>query len=218
MSSQRFPPEPPQRGPDDTAPFTPISPEPHYAQPTVPVRRSGGGAGGLSIALAVAVLIAGCGVSFAAGRATAPVVASGAAAGAIDDPAGGLATGAPSTGAGTAPGGGLPNANGQPNGNGGGGDTNGGEAFGRGGSFGGPSIQGTVESVSGNSVTVSLANGASVRVGLGPSTSYHQQTSGSQADLAAGKTVILRVNGRLGADDQQGGGTLGTATDVTVVP
>ncbi len=73
-------------------------------------------------------------------------------------------------------------------------------------------------SVTGNSVTVRLANGATVRVGLGPSTAYHQQTSGSQVDLAAGKTVILRVNGRFGSDDQQAGGTLGTATDVTVVP
>ncbi len=47
---------------------------------------------------------------------------------------------------------------------------------------------------------------------------YHQQTSGSQSDVAAGKTVILKVNGRFGPDEQQGGGTLGTAADVTVLP
>ncbi|MHB8959817.1 MAG: hypothetical protein ACYDAN_09345 [Candidatus Limnocylindrales bacterium] len=218
MSSQPFPPippTPPLRGPDDTTPYTPISAEPVYAQPPVPVRRSGG-AGGLSIALAVAVLIAGCGVSFAAGRATAPATAT---VGATDANAGASASGtAPGGAAGTAPGASLPNTGGQAGGTGGAfGGENGGEGFGR-ASFGGPSIQGTVESVTGNAVTVRLANGATVRVGLGPSTAYHQQTSGSQADLAAGKTVILRVNGRFGSDDQQGGGTLGTATDVTVVP
>ena len=105
-----------------------------------------------------------------------------------------------------------------PDGNGGAfGGENGGEGVGR-ASFGGPAIKGTVESVSGNPATVGLADGATVSVGPGPSTAYHQQTSGSQVDLAAGKTVILRVSRRVGSDDRQGGGTLGTATDVTVVP
>jgi hypothetical protein len=213
MSSQPFPPVPPnqpQRGPDDTTPYTPISPEPYYAQPPGPVRRPGG-AGGLSIALAVVVLIAGCGVSFAAGRATATV-------GATDANAVTAANGTtPSATGSTAPGGSLPSASSQPGGNGAFGGRNGGEGFGR-ASFGGATLQGTVDSVSGNAVTVRLASGATVSVGLGPSTAYHQQTPGSQADLAAGKTVILRISGRFGSDDQQGGGTLGTATDVTVVP
>jgi hypothetical protein len=47
---------------------------------------------------------------------------------------------------------------------------------------------------------------------------YHQQTSGGQADLVAGKTVILWVSGRFGSDELQGGGTLGIASDATVVP
>ena len=69
-----------------------------------------------------------------------------------------------------------------------------------------------------DSAWVQLASGATITVGLGSSTTYHQQTPGSQSDLAAGKTVILRVNGRFGQGQLQSGGTLGTATDVTVVP
>ena len=50
------------------------------------------------------------------------------------------------------------------------------------------------------------------------STAYHQQSSGSRSDVAAGKTVIRRANRRPRPGELKGGGTLGTATDVTVVP
>lgn len=47
---------------------------------------------------------------------------------------------------------------------------------------------------------------------------YHQQSSRSRADTTAGKTVIGQVNGRVGPDEAPRSGTLGTATDVTVLP
>jgi hypothetical protein len=47
---------------------------------------------------------------------------------------------------------------------------------------------------------------------------YHQQTRGRHASVAARTTVVLRVNGRFRPDALRGGSTLGTATDVTILP
>ena len=66
-------------------------------------------------------------------------------------------------------------------------------------------------------MTIRLANSATITVGFTANTTYHQQTAGSPSEVAVGKIVILRVIGRLGGDDLETGGTLGTATDVTVV-
>ncbi len=68
------------------------------------------------------------------------------------------------------------------------------------------------------SVTIALASGQTVTIGLGSSTTYHQQAAGSQADVAPGKTVILKVNGRVRPGRAASGAPLGTASDVTVVP
>lgn len=216
MTPQPPPPDPWQPAvPDGRAPFTPVTPEPFRTPPPLRPRRSGG-ASGLTVAVALVVLIAGCSVSFALGRATAPTTPAAALSGQAGDGSAQASGGGTSAG-GTSPGT-QPNVSLSPNGNAfrGGGDDNGG--FGRGFGSGGPSLQGTVQAVTGTAMTVTLSNGATITVGLTPSTTYHQQTTATQAALAPGANVILRVSGRFGDDAGQGGSTLGTATDVTVVP
>jgi hypothetical protein len=222
MTQPFLPPEPAPSGPPGpTEPFAPVSADAFYASPAPVARRSGGTLRAQNLALTAATLIAGRGVSFAAGRATAP---AGDTYGLGQLEQGGL--GAPNGGAGGAlngngepvPSGGLPpKASLDLNVNGGQsvrGDRN---AFGPEG-LGSPTVQGTVTAITDQSVTVQLAGGATITVGVDGSTTYHQQTSGSRSDLAAGRTVILRINGRFGPDELQRGGTLGTATDVTVLP
>ncbi len=67
-------------------------------------------------------------------------------------------------------------------------------------------------------VAIQPARGATVSVGGGGPTTYHQHTSGSQSGVAVGKTVILRVNMPLGPGERQNGGTTSTAADVAVLP
>ena len=201
-----------------TEPFQPAPPEPGPVPPAPvsvqPVRA--GGAGGsrvLNLALGAALLVGAVGISFAAGRVTAPSAAT---------------TGAP--GGGSQPGGfggngGFGNGgfgNGFPGGNGyfpGGfpGDDDGGFRGGLRGVNGGLTIQGTVTAVSGSSVTVKLASGATVTIGLDSNTAYHQQASATAADVQAGKSVILRLANGFRPDGGTSG-TVGTASDVTVVP
>jgi hypothetical protein len=215
-----FAPQPPS-GPGGMEPFTPVAPEPFYVPPAPPARKAGGTTG-LSLALGLAVLVAACGVSFAAGRLTSPALAAstgqggGPLAGAPGDPDLGGPTGNGGAAGVPGAGGNLPNPSLGVNGSNGGRGTEGG--FGRGGLFGAPSIQGTVQSTDGKTLTVKLANGQVVTVALDGSTIYNQQTSGSQSDVTSGKTVIVRVSGRVGADELQNGGSVGTATTVTVVP
>ena len=195
--------------------FQPVAPEPVPVQPTV--RASGGGSRLLNIALGVAVLVAVAGISFAAGRATAPESVASVTAG-------------PGTG----------NANGLPNGgfrgNGGyfPGDRNGGFVPGNGnggtgrfGFGGGLSISGTVDSVTADSVTIKTASGQTITIGIDGSTTYHQQAAASASDVEAGKTVIVQLSGgpRPGGNNGNGNGngtggslTLGAAGDITVVP
>ena len=210
---------PPQPGfPAGTEPFTPVAPEPFYTPPAPPARRSGGGASGMTIALAVAVLIAGCGVSFAVGRATAPAAATaGTGQVAPGDPNGGApGGGVPASGAPLTRGGNLPNASFDLNGNGSG-DTGRGPGDGRGpGGFGGgASIQGTVAATDGKTLTLKLANGQTLTIKLDASTKYAQQAAGNASDVAVGKSVIVAVTGRVDIDGNDGGSTAGT---VTVVP
>lgn len=196
-------------------PFQPAPPElaPVIVRPQ-PVKRSAGSSRALNLALGVAVLIAAAGVAFGVGRATAPVSAS--------------TVGRFGAGLG-------PNASFDANGDGGfrgNGYFPGGRAgLGFGGFGAGLTIQGTVESVAADSMTIKTANGTTITVGLGSSTTYHQQAAGSASDVQSGKTVILQVtggfraNGTGGASGNAGNGsagsgsvTLGTASDVTVVP
>jgi hypothetical protein len=221
------PPTPPSSGfPGPTEPFTPVSPEPFYTPPAPPARKSGG-ARGLNLALAGALLIAGCGVSFALGRATAPAAAAsvggpgqgqtGQGLPGGQNPPAGDPNGGTGTGNGPIPSGG-PNPsfdlNGNGNGEGGEGRGPGDGGFGRGG-FGSPSIQGTVQATDGKSITLKLANGQTITISLDANTTYSQQTAGSASDVAVGKTVIVSINGRLDFDGQEGGST---ASKVTVVP
>ena len=207
--------------PGGTEPFTPVSPEPFYTPPAPPARKTGGGASGMTIALTVAVLIAGCGVSFAIGRATAPTAPTAGQAsigqGVPGEPnAGNPGGGVPASGAPLAGGGNLPNASFDLNGNGSG-DTGRGPGDGRGpGGFGGgASIQGTVAATDGKTLTLKLANGQTLTVKLDASTKYAQEALGSASDVAVGKTVIVAVTGRGDIDGNEGGSTAGT---VTVVP
>jgi hypothetical protein len=89
-----------------------------------------------------------------------------------------------------------------------------------GGIGGAAAITGTVASVSADSITVQLASGATVTLATGSSTTYHNQTSGSSSDLAAGQTVQVQTSGGAapGANASASAGTptTRTATDVTI--
>lgn len=94
-------------------------------------------------------------------------------------------------------------------------------ADGLGGAGFGGSVTGTVVSVSDSSMTVQLADGQTVEVALGSSTTYHNQTSASSSDIAAGDTVQVQVSGGNGAGPNASASASAssgtrTATDVTV--
>ncbi len=64
------------------------------------------------------------------------------------------------------------------------------------------SLTGTVTSVSGDTLTLQLADGQMVQITLGSSTTYHAQVSAAAGELSTGSQVIVSVSGL-------------TATDVT---
>lgn len=206
-TTERFQPAPPEPGP---VPQLDPVPVPVSVRP----RPSGGSNGSrlLNLALGAALLIAAAGVAFAAGRATAPAGTTGAAGA----PGGASVPGAQGGN------GGFGNDDGGLRGNGSfpagvPGDGDGGFRDGLGAFGGGLTIEGTVDSVTAGSVTIKLASGRTITVGLDSSTTYHQQTSAAAGDVQAGKSVILRLAGGF-RPDGNGSGTLGTASDVTVVP
>jgi hypothetical protein len=90
----------------------------------------------------------------------------------------------------------------------------------RGDGLGTGTISGTVVSVTADSMTVQLANGQTVTVSLGSSTTYHSQTSATGSAVTAGSTVIVQTDNGAGTGGSGGGaaasGTGRTATDVTV--
>jgi hypothetical protein len=154
-----------------------------------------------TVLLAISALVALGGIGFAVGRAT--------------------STG--QTGTGT--------SNGAANGNPGFGQL-GPNASGFPGDFGGRSLgastmTGTVVSVSAGSITLRLADGQTVQVATGSSTTYHGQTSATGSDVAAGDTVIVQTttstaagsspgtNAGASADPAANAATR-TATDVTI--
>jgi hypothetical protein len=158
------------------------------------------------ILLAVGLLVAVGGVTFAVGRMTAPAAAASAR--------GGFGTGAFANG-----------------GTGAGGAGTGGVGFGRGGFGGGVLVTGTVDSVSGTTMTLKEANGTSVIVNLAGTTKYHAQAAATAADVTAGKQVQVQVQiaGGFGGPDVPGASPAAspaaggittrtvTATDVTLV-
>ena len=93
----------------------------------------------------------------------------------------------------------------------------------RAGGLGGGTVTGTVESVTSDSMTVKLANGQTVTIALGSSTTYHSQTSASSSTVTSGSTVIVQTSDdgtAAGASASPGAGNpdsgTRTATDVTV--
>jgi len=123
-----------------------------------------------TILLAVGLLIAVGGVTFAVGRITAPAAATTARGnGAFGNggfPAGG--TGAAGAGAGAA-------------------------GLGRGGFGGGVLVTGTVDSISGTTMTLKEASGSTVTVNLAGTTTYHAQAAATSADVTTGKQVQVEV-------------------------
>jgi hypothetical protein len=119
-----------------------------------------------TILLAVGLLIAVGGVTFAVGRITAP------AAAATTRGNGGFGNGGFA--------------------NGGAGGT-GAAGLGRGGFGGGVLVTGTVDSISGTTMTLKEANGSTVTVNLAGTTTYHAQAAATSADVTTGKQVQVEV-------------------------
>lgn len=137
-----------------------------------------------------ALVLAVAGIGFAAGRFTAPSLA-----------------GFRSEALGNGPGGGIQLNPGDGKGGQGGPISIGGS--------GGPSIEGTVESVTDTTLTVKTKDGQTIQIALDDSTTYHAQTDASSDDVATGGKVLVRLNFRA----PNGGNVSGpSASDVTVVP
>jgi len=202
MSFEQIPPS------RSTEPFVPVAPE-GTAVPTAPVapapvtvaavpgpaRKSSSSGRLLNFVLVIAAAVAIGGVAFAIGRGTA--AASGP-------------TGNGRVFGGAFPGGSfVPGASGAPR-------------FGRGGGFGGGlTVQGTVESVDGDTLTIKTANGDTIKVTTGAATTYHTQTDATAADVQAGKTVQVQIDGGFTGRPNASATTaapVGTAGSVTVIP
>lgn len=157
------------------------------AEPLVtPARRRPGAV----LALALAAIIAVGGLAFAAGRLTAsPVAASGRGLN-------GLSRNAANAG----------NGAGRPGG-----------AAGRGLlAGGGLAIQGTVESISADALTLTLDNGQTLHLGLSGATAYYRQTPASSTNVASGDKVSVQVTrGGNGSGSAASGNR--TAQSVTLV-
>ena len=203
-----FEPTPPSRAAE---PFVPVEPEP-TAVPSAPVapapvtvasipgpaRKSSSSGRLLNLVLVLAAAVAIGGVAFAIGRGTAAASATKGTNG------NGRVFG------GAFPGGSfVPGASGAPR-------------FGRGGGFGGGlTVQGTVESVDGDTLTIKTANGDTIEVTTGSSTTYHTQTDATAADVQAGKTVQVQIDGGFTGRPNASATTaapVGTAGSVTVIP
>ncbi len=185
--------------PDQSPPVFPVTTA--GTRPIARTPQKKGGSGWVNILLGVAVLVAVGGVAFAVGRTTAPAAAS------TTDGRGNFG-GFPGASPGASfPAGGFP-----------------------GGGFGGAgvSVSGKVVSMTGDTLTLQLTTGNTIQLTVGPTTTYHQQTSATSTAVSTGSTVMVtldrgaRGNGAPGASNAPAasgapGGLTGTATDVTVV-
>jgi hypothetical protein len=185
--------------------FEPVEPEPEPTfepEPGPPVfappSRSSGGSARTRLlvngVLAVAFVILVGGVAFAVGRATGP-----SAAAAVAGNGGALLDDVVRPGNGNGPFAGAP------------GDDDGEGRLGPG--AGSVSIEGTVTTVAGDSMTIELADGRTVEVAIDENTGYHRQAGASASDVTSGTTVSVAVDGF-----RPGSGAGTTATDVTIVP
>lgn len=185
-----------------TFPAQPIVP----AVTRVPVKPRKSSAAWLNVLLVLAALVAVGGVTFAIGRGTAPVAGGGQ--GGNDNFAGGNDIVGGNGGHGAAP-----DASGEP------------EGFGDGFGGAGFNLTGTVQSVTGDTLTITTANGRTLELTLGADTTYNTQTPASASDVkngtrvevqlqpGAGDGALLRPNGSAAPS-----GPIGTASSVTVVP
>lgn len=137
------------------------------------------------IALALAGVLVIGGGGFALGRVTAP---------------GPAFAGFPGGGNGPNGGNGFPGLGGGPNGPGGGG-------------FRGGGLEGTVESISGDTMTLKTANGSTITVTLSSTTTYAKQVDGQASDITQGATVRIGLNVTAGAPT----GDSVPATSVTLI-
>ena len=179
---------------DPSRPAPPESPTPTPAPAPLPVaRKSGSGGRALNLILGLAAFVAIGGVAFAAGRNTAPVSAA-TANGGFGGAGGARASGAPGLGG----------------------------RGGAGGFGGGLTISGTVQSVTGDTLTITTTAGQTITVTTGASTTYNTQATASATDVQTGKKVQVQLDGggggvRPGASAAPSG-PVGTAGSVTVIP
>jgi hypothetical protein len=210
MTTPPFPPA--GRDPQDESPTQPVPVDPTATPVQVRSGPRSGGSGILNLALAVALVVATAGIAFAVGRSTAPAAVAAVGAGASGQ-------------VGTLPGASFDPSGGGLPGNPGAVPGNAGDGSGPRGGFGlggGLTIEGTVDSVTADSVTVKTEGGQTITVGLDTDTTYHQQTDATASAVETGATVVVRLEGgfRPGANGtgSADGATLGSASDVTVVP
>jgi hypothetical protein len=187
-----------------TTPTSPVAANPvtTVPGPVIPAAKSKGSSGRLlNIVLGVAIAVAIGGVAFAVGRTTAPASAS--------TGRGGFGANNPNASFG-------PRASGAP-----------GFGGGRGGfgGFGGAglTVRGTVQSVSGDTVTIKTANGQTIEITTGADTTYNTQAPASASDVTEGKTVQVQITPTGGGGFRPGAsgaptGPVGTAGSITVVP
>jgi hypothetical protein len=81
------------------------------------------------------------------------------------------------------------------------------------GGFGG-GLQGTVDSISGDTITLKTANGSTLTVNLSGSTTYGKQVAGQKSDIAVGNTVRVGISFTAGQNPASGSVN---ATSVTLV-
>ncbi len=155
--------------------YEPAAPTKPAPAPQAP--RRGSSSRSTSILLGVAAIIAVGGIAFAVGRMTAPTASAatgrfgtGNFGGAARE-FGPTASFAPGEGRVGAFGGTLPGI----------------------GGAAGIAIDGTVQSVSGSSMTVKTSSGQTVTVDLGPSTTYHTATSASASSVKPGSSVRVQL-------------------------
>jgi hypothetical protein len=190
----------PGAGPQESASFSPQPVVP--SAPALQVARRKSSAGWLNLVLVLAAVVAVGGVAFAIGRSTAPVAAA-AARGNGFFGNGDFARGSFAPGASGAPGGFLGGLRGE----------------------GGFNLSGTVQSVTGDTLTITTADGRTLEFTLGAETTYSTRAPAAAADVKAGSKVEVQL--QLGNGNGNGfrpnasgapSGPVGTAGNVTVVP
>lgn len=82
-----------------------------------------------------------------------------------------------------------------------------------GGGFRGGGLEGTVESISGDTMTLKTSNGSTITVTLSRTTAYAKQVGGQASDITQGTTVRIGLNLTAGAP---AGGSV-SATSVTLI-